>query len=56
MLSRIRFPQSLSISPIANATASTAKAFLLQASLRAFEGTNEVCYREWDRSIPRDFM
>jgi predicted acyl esterase len=30
--------------------------FLLQASLRALEGTKEVCRREWDRSIPRDFM
>jgi hypothetical protein len=29
--------------------------FLLQASLRAWEGAKEVCRREWDRSIPRDF-
>ena len=29
--------------------------FLLQGSLRAWEGANEVCHREWDRSIPRDF-
>ena len=35
---------------------STGKAFLLQGSLRAFEGANEVCRRDWDRSIPRDFM
>jgi uncharacterized protein len=30
--------------------------FLLQGSLRAWEGANEVCHREWDRSIPRDFI
>jgi putative CocE/NonD family hydrolase len=35
---------------------STGDAFLLQASLRAFEGTNEVCRRDWDRTIPRDFL
>jgi uncharacterized protein len=34
---------------------STRDAFLLQGSLRAFEGANEVFHREWDRSIPRDF-
>jgi predicted acyl esterase len=34
----------------------TRNAFLLQGSLRAWEGANEVCHREWDRSIPRDFM
>jgi hypothetical protein len=34
---------------------STANAFLLQGSLRAWEGANEVCRRDWDRSIPRDF-
>ncbi len=34
---------------------STGNAFLLQGSLRAFEGTNEVCHRDWDRSVPRDF-
>jgi len=34
---------------------STASAFLLQGSMRAFEGANEVCRRDWDRSIPRDF-
>jgi hypothetical protein len=34
----------------------TADAFLLQASLRAWEGVNEVCRRDWDRSIPRDFL
>jgi hypothetical protein len=35
---------------------STRDAFLLQGSLRAFEGANEVCHRNWDRCIPRDFM
>ena len=35
--------------------ACTGDAFLLQGSLRAFEGANEVCRRDWDRSIPRDF-
>jgi hypothetical protein len=30
--------------------------FVLQGSLRAWEGANEVCRREWDRSIPRDFL
>jgi hypothetical protein len=34
----------------------TANAFLLQGSMRAFEGANEVCRRDWDRSIPRDFL
>jgi hypothetical protein len=34
----------------------TRDAFLLQGGLRAWEGANEVCRREWDRSIPRDFM
>jgi len=34
---------------------STRDAFLLQGSLRAFEGANEVHRRDWDRSIPRDF-
>ena len=30
--------------------------FRLQASLRAWEGANEVCRREWDRAIARDFL
>ena len=30
--------------------------FLLQASLRAWEGANEVCRRDWDRAIARDFL
>jgi hypothetical protein len=34
----------------------TRHAFLLQGSLRAWDGANEVCRREWDRSIPRDFL
>jgi predicted acyl esterase len=34
---------------------STNNAFRLQGSLRAFEGTNEVFSRDWDRSVPRDF-
>jgi uncharacterized protein len=34
---------------------STGDTFLLQGSLRAWEGENEVCRRDWDRSIPRDF-
>jgi len=35
---------------------STANTFLLQGSLRAWEGANEVCRRDWNRSIPRDFL
>ena len=35
---------------------STGNAFLLQGSLRAWEGDNEVCHRDWDRSVPRDFL
>ena len=31
-------------------------AFHLEGSLRAFEGANEVCRRDWNRSIPRDLM
>ena len=34
----------------------TGKAFLLQGSLRACEGVKEVCCREWDRTIARDFL
>src|SRR5262249_29438463 len=30
--------------------------FLVQGSLRAWEGADEVCRREWDRAIPRDFL
>jgi uncharacterized protein len=35
---------------------STCDAFLLQGNLRAWEGANALCHREWDRSIPRDFL
>jgi hypothetical protein len=34
----------------------TRDVFLLQASLRAWEGDDEVCRRDWDRSIARDFL
>ena len=34
----------------------TRDAFLLVGSLRAFEGADEICHREWDRTIARDFM
>jgi len=34
----------------------TRDAFRLEGSLRAREGTSEVCHREWDRTIQRDFM
>jgi len=34
----------------------TGEAFRLEASMRAFEGTTEVCHRTWDRSIPRDLI
>jgi len=34
----------------------TGDAFRLQGSLRAWDGANEVCRRDWDRSIPRDFL
>ena len=34
----------------------TRDAFLLQGSLRAWEGADEVCHRDWGRSIPRDFL
>ena len=34
----------------------TGEVFLLQASLRAWEGANEVCRREWDRAIARDYL
>jgi len=36
--------------------ACTRDVFLLQASLRAWEGENEVCHRDWDRAIARDFL
>jgi len=34
----------------------TRDAFLLEASLRACEGEQEVCRRDWDRVIARDFL
>jgi hypothetical protein len=34
----------------------TRNLLLLQGSLRAWEGATEVCRREWDRSIARDFL
>jgi hypothetical protein len=34
----------------------TRDAFLLKASVRAWEGDGEVCHREWDKSIPRDLV
>jgi len=34
----------------------TRDTFLLQASLRAWEGENEVCRRDWDRAIAREFL
>jgi uncharacterized protein len=34
----------------------TRDVFLLQGSLRAWDGADEVCRREWDRSIARDFL
>jgi hypothetical protein len=36
--------------------ACTGDIFHLQGSLHAWEGENEVCRRDWDRSIPRDFL
>jgi predicted acyl esterase len=34
----------------------TRSTFLLQGSLHAWEGAAEICRREWDRSISRDFI
>jgi hypothetical protein len=34
----------------------TRDAFLLRATMRAWEGAREVCQREWDESIPRDCL
>jgi uncharacterized protein len=34
----------------------TPDAFLLKASSRAYEGEQEVCRRDWDRAIARDFL
>ena len=35
---------------------STGNAFLLEGSLHAWEGDNEVYHRDWVRSVPRDFL
>jgi len=35
---------------------SSRDAFLLQGGLRACERANELCSRDWDRSIHRDFL
>ena len=34
----------------------TRDAFLLRATMRAYEGDEEVCHREWDYSVPRCFV
>jgi predicted acyl esterase len=34
----------------------TRDAFLIHASMRAWEGDAEVCRRAWDRSVPRDLV
>jgi len=34
----------------------TRDVFRLQASLRAWEGGTEVCHRDWDRAIAREFL
>ncbi|HUN48765.1 MAG TPA: CocE/NonD family hydrolase [Stellaceae bacterium] len=34
----------------------TREEFRLTASLRAWNGEEEVCHREWDRSLPRDLI
>jgi uncharacterized protein len=34
----------------------TVDTFRLQGDLRAFEGAEEVCHRNWDGLIPRDFI
>ena len=34
----------------------TRDAFLLRATMLAYEGDEEVCHREWDYSVPRCFV
>jgi hypothetical protein len=34
----------------------TRDAFLLEASLRAYEGEQQLCRRDWDRAFARDFL
>lgn len=46
---RMRFETSMRMS-------CTRERFRLQASVRAFDGDEEVCHRDWDRSIPRDLV
>src|SRR4029079_15030420 len=36
--------------------ACTRDAFLLRATLAAWDGSSEICRREWDHSIPRDCL
>ena len=45
-----------SVFPAGHRLSSTGKDFLLYGGLRACEGAKEVCRREWNRSIPRDFI
>jgi len=46
---RIRIETSMKMS-------CTRDTFRLQASMRGFEGDDEVCHRTWDHSIPRDLV
>jgi uncharacterized protein len=34
----------------------TYDAFVLRATMQAWEGDVQVCCREWDESIPREFV
>jgi hypothetical protein len=34
----------------------TRETFLLEASMRAFDGDEEICRREWNPSIPRNLV
>jgi hypothetical protein len=34
----------------------TYDAFVLRAEVRAWDGDAEICHREWDRTVPRDFV
>jgi hypothetical protein len=46
---RIRIETSMQMS-------CTHAAFLLRATMRAYEADEEVCHREWDHSVPRRFV
>jgi hypothetical protein len=35
---------------------STRETFRLEASVRAFDGDDEVCHRTWDRPLPRKLV